>query len=128
MYLRKKWDDIEVYYPRYLVFPRNFLFASSGKRMYFGVSKLIEKIYQEFSFDIIHAHVALPDGFAAMLLKRRYTKPLVVTIHGQDLHVTLYRSTRCKKALTKVFEQADRVVTVSNKLKEIARDSLEGRR
>ena len=118
------WDGIEVYYPRYLEFPRSLFFSSSGKRMYSGITKLADDLYRDFEFDIIHANVALPDGFAAMMLKRRYNKPLVVTIHGQDLQVTLYRNDRCKKALTKVFEQADRVVTVSNKLKEIAKGGI----
>ena len=118
------WEGVAVYYPRYLEFPRSLFFASSGKRMYFGIRKLTDELYKDFKFDIIHAHVALPDGFAAMMLNRRYNKPLVVTIHGQDLYVTLYRNIGCKKALAKVFEQADRVVTVSTKLNEIAKANI----
>ena len=121
---KRAWEGIEVYYPRYLEFPRNLFFGSSGKRMYFGIRKLVDELYQDFEFDIIHAHVALPDGFAAMMLNRRYNKPLVVTVHGQDLQVTLFRNASCKKALAKVFEQADKVVTVSTKLKEIAKANI----
>ena len=43
------------------------------------IEEMIERIYQEFPFDIIHAHVALPDGYAGMLAQK-YQKPLVVTI------------------------------------------------
>jgi len=118
------WDGIDVYYPRYLVFPRNLFFASSGKRMFSGIRQLIDELHKDFKFDIIQAHVALPAGFAAMMLNRRYNKPLVVTILGQDLHSTLYKNAGCKKALTKVFEQADKVVIVSNEFKEIARANL----
>ena len=118
------WDGIEVYYPRYLEFPRSLFFDSSGKRMYSGIRKLVDELYKDFKFDIIHAHVALPDGFAAMMLKKRYNKPLLVTVHGQDLQVTLYRNTACKKALTKVFQQADRIVMVSTKLKKMAEENL----
>lgn len=114
------WDGIEVHYPRYLEFPRAFSFATSGVRMYLGIKKLVEEIHKDFDFDIIHAHVALPDGFAAMMLNRRYRKPLVVTIHGADLFLNIHRSRWCRKALRKVFEQADKTVLVSPKLRELA--------
>lgn len=118
------WEKIEVYYPRYLAFPKALFFASSGKRMYFGIRKLAGELYKDFQFDITHAHVALPDGFAAMMLNREYNKPLVVTIHGIDLHGTLYKNASCRKALAKVFEQADKIVTVSTELKEIAKANI----
>ena len=117
---QSSWEGIEVYYPRYLAFPRAVLFASSGQWMYRGIARLADRIHQGFPFDLIHAHVALPDGYAAMRLKEKYQKPVVVTIHGQDLQVTLHRNARCKKALMKVFAQADRIIVVSTKLKRIA--------
>lgn len=49
--------------------------------MYKGIKDLVSKIYQSFKFDLIHAHIALPDGFAAIKLKQIYRKPVVVTIH-----------------------------------------------
>lgn len=88
--------------------------------MYRGIKDLVNKIHREFPFDLIHAHVALPDGFASMRVKAKYHKPLIVTIHGQDLQVTLYRNAQCKKHLSEVFEQADRMIVVSTKLKRIA--------
>lgn len=117
---QSNWDGIDVYHPRYLVFPGAVLFASSGQRMYRGIARLADGIHRGFPFDLIHAHVALPDGFAGMRLKEEYHKPLIVTIHGQDLQVTLHRNARCKKALMKVFAQADRIIVVSTKLKGIA--------
>ncbi|MBP8961263.1 glycosyltransferase family 4 protein, partial [Patescibacteria group bacterium] len=59
---RAIWDDVEIFYSRYLAFPGAWFFASSGKRMHRGIKEMIERIYQEFPFDLIHAHVALPDG------------------------------------------------------------------
>jgi len=114
------YEGVEVYYPRFLQFPKSLFFASSGKRMYWGIRKLVDALYQDFKFDVIHAHVALPDGFAGMMVRRKYNKPMVVTIHGADLHVTVYRSAACRKALSKVFKEADKVVTVSNKVQRLA--------
>lgn len=113
-------EGIEVYYPRYLEFPMNFLFLSSGFRMYMGIRTLLRQIYSEFPFNIIHAHVALPDGYAAMLLNNKYKKPLIVTIHGQDLQYTLCLNKKAIDFLNQVFLNVDRIITVSNKLKNIA--------
>lgn len=118
------WEDIDIYYPRFLQFPKSLFFASSGRRIYSGIRKLVDELYQDFKFDIIHAHVALPDGFAGMMVKKEYKKPLVVTVHGADLHVTVYRSAACRKALLKVFKEADKVVTVSTRLKKIFQDDF----
>ncbi|MDK2897345.1 MAG: hypothetical protein PWP04_1465 [Candidatus Atribacteria bacterium] len=114
------WDGVEVFYPRYLAFPGAWFFASSGRRMYRGVGELVKNIYQEFPFDILHAHVALPDGYAGVLLACELKLPLVVSIHGQDLQHTIYRNAYCRRALTHVFSHASRVILVSNKLKHLA--------
>ena len=135
-YLSSKWkkystipereirDEISIWYPRYVTFPRSWFFSSSGKRMYLGIKEIVKKIYQEFQFDLIHAHVALPDGFAAIKLKQIYRKPVIVTIHGQDLYVTFYRNKRCKIVLFNVFKKADRIILVSKKLKEISDNNV----
>lgn len=135
-YLSSKWkkysevtkreirEGINVWYPRYLTFPRSWFFASSGQRMYLGIKNVVSKIYKEFQFDLIHAQVALPDGFASMKIKHIYQKPLIVTIHGQDLYVTFYRNKSCKIALFNVFKKADRIILVSKKLKEISDNNV----
>lgn len=115
-------EGVKVYYPRYIIFPRLILYHYSGFLMYWGISKLIKKIRLDYEFDLIHAHVALPDGFAGLLLQEAYDKPLVVTIHGIDLYDTIHRSKKCFTAVEKVFAEAARVISVSSKLKEIAED------
>lgn len=114
------WDGIEVRYPRYPAFPGRMFFASSGSRTYSGIRKAVAELHRDFQFDIIHAHVALPDGFAGTMVKRDYGKPLVVTIHGEDLYVTIHRNDACWHAIARVFTEADRIVTVSTRLNEIA--------
>jgi len=129
--LKKKWqsyaaipakdvvDGIEVYYPRYPVLPRSFLLAEAGYLMFRGMRQLVERLQAEFPFDLIHAHVALPDGQAANCLKRIYRVPVVVTIHGQDFQTTLNRGGKIKAKLLEVLASADQIITVSTKLKKI---------
>jgi glycosyltransferase involved in cell wall biosynthesis len=114
------WEGIDVYYPRYLAFPKSALFASSGKRMYRGIRNLTNQIYQEFPFDLIHAHVALPDGHAAASLASELALPMLVTIHGQDLQQTIHVGVKCRRALAIPFNLASRIVVVSNKLEDLA--------
>jgi teichuronic acid biosynthesis glycosyltransferase TuaC len=113
------WDGIKVSYPRYLAFPKGWFFASSGKRMYHGIRKVVAEIYREFPFDLIHAHVVLPDGYAGAILSEDFGCPLVVTIHGQDLQHTIHRGPRCKEALSYALRKASRVIVVSHKLERL---------
>lgn len=131
--LRKKWEGyasiprqdfiagLEIIYPRYLEFPGSFLQGYSGFFMYLGLRKTINKIYESFPFDLIHAHVALPDGQAANLLNKKFKVPTVVTVHGQDFQSTIKRS-NCRKQLFSTLDSADKIITVSTKLKNIVLD------
>jgi len=136
-YLSSKWkkysevpkreirEGINVWYPRCVTFPRAWFFESSGQRMYLGIKDVIAKIYQEFQFDLIHAHVALPDGYAGMKIAQKYKKPLIVTIHGQDLQQTIFKSKKCKRNIEKVINFSEKTIVVSKKLKKICGKYLE---
>ncbi|NLO98131.1 MAG: glycosyltransferase family 4 protein [Peptococcaceae bacterium] len=132
--LKKKWrdyasipsqavvDGVEVYYPRYLEFPRSFLLQHSGRLMYLGLRRLVRRLSRDFKFDLIHAHVALPDGHAAFLLKKAYNLPVIVTVHGVDFLSTIHKGDKIKQKLFAILEGADRIITVSSKLKRIIAD------
>jgi teichuronic acid biosynthesis glycosyltransferase TuaC len=116
----KDWGKIPVWYPRYTTFPKSILFESSGERMYRGIRQLTGKIYQDCKFDLIHAHVALPDGYAAMKLSEDFNVPYVVTIHGQDFYITIHKNNKCKNYIKKILQKAEKIIVVSNELKKIA--------
>ena len=122
---QQMWEGIEVFYPRHIEFPRNYLLGCTGMFMYLGVRAIIKTIYQEYKFDVIHAHVAYPDGYVGLKLKHKYKVPLVVTIHGLDVcscapqKPTIERSSRLKKMIVQVFEGANKVVGVSSKVRDL---------
>ena len=136
-YLSSKWkkysavpektvyEGINIWYPRYVTFPRAWFFASSGQRMYLGIKDVVLKIYQKFQFDLIHAHVALPDGYAGIKIAQKYKKPLIVTIHGQDLQQTIFKSEKCKRNIEKVINFSEKTIVVSKKLKRIGEKCLQ---
>ncbi len=132
--LRKKWEGyantprqdfiagMEILYPRYFEFPGSLLMEYSGFFMYLGLRKLINRIYETFPFELIHAHVALPDGQAANLLKKKYKVPTVVTVHGQDFQSTINKSSNCRKKMFATLNSVDKIITVSTKLKNMVQD------
>jgi glycosyltransferase involved in cell wall biosynthesis len=129
-YLRRKWrayaqiplhskqDGIDAFRPRYLEFPKAFLHASSGYRMYFAMKGTADCIYRTFPFHLIHAHMALPDGYAAMLLARRYQKPLITTFRAADLDVSIHKNRQCFRAVQKVFQNSARIIAPSPRLSQ----------
>ncbi len=127
-YLKDKWKrysqipekedrkGIEVFYPRYLTFPKSILFEKAGWFYYLGIKRLVRKIYESFKFDIIYSHTALPDGCGAGRVNKYYNKPLVVTVHGNDIYNTVKKNRKRRKVVEKVFNNADAIITVSRKL------------
>ena len=136
IFLSKKWlkyskvpkrsflEGVEVYYPRYLAFPRSLFFKSSGFRMFLGIKNLIEKIYESFKFDLIHVHVSLPDGYAGMRIAAKYKKPLILNIHGQDFQRIIFKNRRCREKVRQVTHFSRKTICVSSKLKNIGEQLL----
>lgn len=120
--VRDEVESIPVYYPRYLTYPRAWSFASSGERMYKGIREIVSQIRRDFHFDLIHAHVALPDGYAASILAEEYGCPLVVTIHGYDFQKLVHRDLSCRKAIGLTIAKASSVFPVSSKLQKIGKE------
>ncbi len=61
----------------YLLAPFMFLF---------GIVHLI-RLHRKHSFDVIHAHWLLPNGFIGAIVSKLCQVPLVLTVHGSDLFV-----------------------------------------
>jgi N-acetyl-alpha-D-glucosaminyl L-malate synthase BshA len=69
-------------------------------------------------FDIIHAHYAIPQGFAGVLIKKVRKKPMVLTVHGSDLTI-LGGSPLIRPLLKWILNRTDRIIAVSNYLKTL---------
>ena len=117
---RLRHDGVTVYHPKYVAFPRGMFLVGAGQRMGRSVLKFVRQGVINDSFDLIHAHVAVPDGLCGLMLKAVYKRPFVVTIHGQDLQTTVCAGRRAKQAVGQVLTSAERAIFVSHKLKSIA--------
>jgi len=113
-------DSIPVMYPRYLR-PQGRLFhAPSALTMYAGVLPRIHRTVKEFKPQLIHAHTATPDGYAALLLGRKLGLVTIVSLRGSDINVYPFRDRWTLWLTKKVLAEAHRVTAVSNALKSAA--------
>jgi hypothetical protein len=77
-------DGIAVEYLRYLSPPRPWSYASWGAWAVPALRRALARLHREFSFDLAHAHYAVPAGDA---LRRAASRvPLLVSVHGGDVH------------------------------------------
>lgn len=111
-------QGMDIYHPKVLEFPRGYFFAYYPLTYRLGMRKVLAKLIREKKPDLIHAHVAHPDGAAAVAFGQKYNLPVVVTIHGQDFAHTLNRSPRCAQSVKDTLREARRVILVSDKLRE----------
>jgi glycosyltransferase involved in cell wall biosynthesis len=79
-------------------------------------------MHAHHSFDLIHAHTALPCGAAALSLSKRIGLPFVVTVHGLDAYFAEQTGPRigkwCERISKQVYESASKVICISEKVRE----------
>ncbi|WP_085522136.1 glycosyltransferase family 4 protein [Tuberibacillus sp. Marseille-P3662] len=118
-------EGVPIYHPRYISFPKNILFHQTGRFMYKGIYDTAKKLHKQYQFDLIHAHVALPDGVATMKLAHQLGLPFVLTIHGKDLLGTIHTNRSSKLQVKKAIQSAKQVVLVSDRLDTIRKQAFE---
>jgi teichuronic acid biosynthesis glycosyltransferase TuaC len=104
-----------VTHPRFVVFPK-VLKSSDGWLLAASCLLPMVALRRRFSFDVIDAHWACPDGVAAVLLARHFGIPVSVTVRGDDINVFARQSGR-RQAIRWALRQADLVITLSQDLK-----------
>lgn len=131
LWFRSKWKDygtipfketldlVTVFHPRYLAFPKRIMFEKSGWLYYLGMKKVLNDILEKNALDLVHAHTVLPDGQAAMYIRRQYGIPYVVTIHGDDLYNTINQSYKRKSAIEDVLNESSKIIIVGSSLRKI---------
>jgi glycosyltransferase involved in cell wall biosynthesis len=80
---------------------------------------ILQRVYDELDGDLIHAHFALRDGFAAAHYASLERVPLVLTIWGSDVLV-LGRQHVSRGLLTRTFDRTQAIIAVSDELAERA--------
>ncbi|WP_235044622.1 glycosyltransferase [Methylohalobius crimeensis] len=113
----QKQQGISVYYPKFISVPGYFK-GWDGFFMAAACGPLLKRIQKTSGFDLIDAHFAYPDGYAAVQLGRRFNVPVTVTLRGTE--VPLSRDPIRREKILKALDGASRVFSVSESLKNHA--------
>jgi glycosyltransferase involved in cell wall biosynthesis len=84
---RDTFGEVSVYYPRFLTLPRPETLPAVSHSVRWTLRKHRELLN---SVEIINAHVAVPDAFAATPVANDLNVPLVTTIHGANLQTSIH--------------------------------------
>ena len=90
---KEKVKGIPVYHPKYFMIPRilfklrflNFYLVVESFFSYLASKNIADKVTADWNPDIIHMHGPLTEGLLGVNLKRKYNKPLLVTVYGEDI-------------------------------------------
>jgi teichuronic acid biosynthesis glycosyltransferase TuaC len=107
----------DVWFPRFLSFPGAFK-GLDGWLMALGAYRRMRALKREGRLDVIDAHFAYPDGYAAGLLGRWLGAPVVVTLRGTEQRHA--NDPALRPLLARAIERADTVIAVSESLRQIA--------
>jgi len=106
-------DSVQVFFPRFLSIPGVF---KSWDGFFMAVGSLSTLLKLRKQFNIIDAHFAYPDGYAATLLGKWLKIPVTITLRGTE--VPLSKISGRKTRLLTALKNATRVFSVSDSLKQ----------
>lgn len=107
---------IEVHRPRYLSFPGIFK-SLDGFLMAACTWWTVRRLVREHQINVIDAHFAYPDGYAAALLARWLRLPMTLTLRGQEARQS---SSPLRQHVQAAMQGAEKVITVSDALRALA--------
>jgi Glycosyltransferase len=107
-------QGVRVYFPRFLALP-GVLRRLDGFFMALGSYRLVRRLQREEGFNLIDAHFAYPDGYAATRLGRWLKLPVTITLRGTE--VPHARRPALRRRLLAALWDADWVFSVSAALR-----------
>ena len=113
-------DGIPVLYPRKLTLPGARLGHRNSDAMSFAISGPLRRIRRRWSFDVIHAHMVVPDGWAAARIGAELGVPVVATAHRADVLDVPAQGPRSRERVVEAIEDIGWICSVSRAIAEAA--------
>ncbi len=82
----EKWNDIEIYHPRYIVLPKIGMLITPFF-LALSIWLCLKKVRSQFKPDFIDGHYFYPDGVSISWTARMLKLPYFVTARGTDLNL-----------------------------------------
>ena len=110
-------NGIRVEFSRFFSVP-GILKRFDGDLLAWGGAAVLDRLWTTAGFDLIDAHFAYPDGYAATLLGRRLGIPVTITLRGTEARLS--RQPAIRKRMMFALGAAARIFAVSESLKRVA--------
>jgi glycosyltransferase involved in cell wall biosynthesis len=107
---REVRDGIEVEYVRFLAPPRERSYATWDRWAQKPLERALGRADSQRRIDVVHAHYALPAGAAARGWAAANGRPLVVSVHGGDVHGALADTPEARARVGEVLRGAAAVL------------------
>ncbi len=107
---RESRDGISIEYVRFLAPPRNRSYLRWDRWARRPLERALARLDREWPIDVVHAHYALPAGGAARGWAAAHDRPLVVSVHGGDVHGPLLKGETARKRVGKILRDAAAVL------------------
>ncbi len=108
--------DLQTFHPRYLVTPKVGM-SFYGNWMARGAWEIVQRLHTEKPFDLVDAHYAYPDGYAATVIGERLNVPVFITARGTDINL-FSQMPLIRPKIAKALNRAAGVIAVSEALKQ----------
>lgn len=110
------FEGLKVVYQRFFSIPMLFK-PLDAVFLLFSLYVYCRRLQKDFDFDLIDAHLAYPDGFAAVIMGKLLNKPVTVTLRGHDIFALPSHPVR-KKQVIYTLKKAQHIYSVAQALKD----------
>lgn len=107
------FDGVPVLYPRKLTLPGARLGHRNADAMRLSIARPLRTVHRRWPFDVIHAHMLVPDGWAAARVGAGLGVPVVATAHRADVLDVPAQGARSAARVREAVEEIDQVCAVS---------------
>ena len=116
---REQQMGVEILRPRFLSIPGLFK-RFDGFMMALGALPTVRRLVKAGRADVIDAHFAYPDGYAAAKVGQWLRRPVTITLRGTEVRHA--RDPALRPRVRKALRQASKVFSVSSSLRQLAID------
>lgn len=110
-------EGIPVLYPRKVTLPGGLLGHWNGESMRLAIAGPLRRIRERWPYDVIHAHMLVPDGWAAARVGGRLDVPVLATAHRADVLDVPARGGAQRTQVEQTVATVDQVVAVSHAMR-----------
>ena len=110
-------DGVPVLYPRKVTLPGGRLGHWNAESMRLAIAGPLRRIHRRWPFELIHAHMLVPDGWAAARVAGGLGVPVLATAHRADVLDVPARGGAQRTQVEQAVAWVDQVVAVSRAMR-----------